>query len=161
MLRAPAFAACAPLRAVRAAPAVCAARRAPPRAPPAACAPRPPRSKIGLARALARGRVASTETVGLLLRAGLVAVNGVVAAEASARVDLEEDVITVRGEVVDCRGELGAGGEGAEEERSLTRAQRDFRKGKFGEAGRAEKSKKYSRFVDGGFYSGKKWTAGK
>jgi hypothetical protein len=163
-----AFQAALPLRlpATRAA-STPAARRPRPSAAPARLAaqleagggggPPGPRSKIGLARALACGRVESSETVATLL---LVAVNGMVKYEASERVDLEADVVTVRGKVVDCSGERLEGEDGKEDEGSLTRVQRDFRKGRLGEAGRAEKSKSYSRFVDGGFYSGKKWTGG-
>jgi hypothetical protein len=126
--------------------------------------PRPPRTKIGLLKALVRANVASGETCATLVRGGLVAVNGLVKTDGSIRVDIEQDVVTVRGREVSfpVAGDEGGGRDDEDEnDTTLTRAQKDFRKGRFGEQGRADKAKKYTRQVDGGFYSGKRWSAGK
>lgn len=130
--------------------------------------PRPPKTKIGLLKALIRAKVASNETSELLLRSGFISVNGIVKQDPTLRVDLVADVITVKGkDLVFDVGEdastthINDWDDSVEDEATLTRAQRDFRKGKFAQEGRAAKAKKYSRDIDGGFYSGKRFSAGK
>jgi hypothetical protein len=132
--------------------------------------PKAPRTRIGLLRAMARANVASNETCELLLRGGFVRVNGLVREEPSFVVDTLLDVISVNGRDVEFPRSADDGddsdtfhrdGAGHEDEGSLTRTQRDFRKGKFGEEGRAPRDKRYSRRVDGGFYSGRRWLGGK
>lgn len=126
--------------------------------------PRPPRTKIGLLKALLRAKVASGETCELLLRAGFVTVNGIVKQDATMRVDLAADVLAVKGKDLEFDVEESGAAthindwdDSVEEEATLTRAQRDFKKGKFAQEGRAVRSKRYSRDVDGGFYAGKQW----
>jgi hypothetical protein len=130
--------------------------------------PGPPKTKISLLKAMLRANVSSSDTCEMLLRGGFVRLNGLVVDDGKTRVDLLMDLISVRGKDLtypqfddESGGGKVGGGDGSEDDSTLTRAQKDFRKGKFAEEGQKPRDKKYSRHIDGGFYSGRRWSAGK
>lgn len=124
--------------------------------------------RVSLTSALASLNIASVETCCFLVRSGCVRVNGEVMRNEKAKVNRKEDVLVVNGN------EYGTL-ESALEERAnatedqfdetidpslLPRAQRDFRTTSRKDPG-PNSTKKYNRRVDGGFYSNRRYNAGK
>lgn len=104
------------------------------------------------------------DTCGLLIRSGCVRVNGVIVKDNKLRVDRTADVVVVNGveygTVEQVEGGAGRDGEAeADEWQLLPRAQKD--RVRPGAAFAHEAYRKYSRKVDGGFYSKRQYEAGK
>lgn len=127
-----------------------------------------PKTRTTLLKAMCKANVASSETCSLLIRNGKVDLNGNISKDKDRMVNTKTDVLHVNGREMDIRffekdddddEDDDANGNGPEEqdqvedEGSLTRVQRDFRTGKYGQKSRQPREKKYSRHVDGGFLS--------
>lgn len=125
--------------------------------------PKPnPKPKIALVKALVKMNVASHDTCVFLVQKGCVRVNGVVVEDEKAKIDRQSDAVMVNGTN---HGTLEGSPEQSDEwvdpekdKTFLPRRQRDFNQERLdGGANR----RKFSRRVDGGFYSSKKYTYGK
>lgn len=130
----------------------------------------PPRRKlrVPLVNALSSLSVASLETCAFLIRSGCVRVNGEVVLDQKAKIHRFEDDLVVNGKgygklsVVDNDENVSNASDFNEvvDPELLPRGQRDFRNSPRRGPG-AESFKKYNRRVDRGFFSSRRYHAGK
>ncbi|PXF42285.1 hypothetical protein BWQ96_08004 [Gracilariopsis chorda] len=114
----------------------------------------PLKKKVILVKALSKLNVASFETCGLLIRTGRVLVNGKVIRDEKARINVETDMLSINGMEY---GTLRDGEPVAPPDMEFApRTQRD--RARIVEEGL---DKKYSRRIDRGFYSSKRYAGGK
>lgn len=114
----------------------------------------PKKKRLSLIQALTRLNVASIETCGLLVRSGCVRVNGNVVRDGKEKIDRQFDVLSVNGREV---GSVDGEAEWEEERQTLPGTKKDLWRGDWG----MSVEKKYTRKVDGGFYSSRRFDAGK
>lgn len=139
------------------------------------------RAKVGLVKAMMRANVSSQETCELLVRNGMVTLNGAPCTEASATVNMKEDLVIVSGREIDLEEALRRievrekvasdeyGQERFEEEEEgeyddsfndsmLPRSQRDFKNRRRDLRGNEDG---YRTSLDGGFFASRKFYGGR